>query len=194
MKCFLLVPVEPHLERRSLRRYGGDQCPGEFGYHNAHFPLGDFTEKADDVRDKPAADDPRWPAACGCGYVFKDDDARQLFHQHLFRRSDTDELVTLREAPAGAMWFAPWLSNCKEWKGPDGRTLVVRCPDGHDWIVDSRASNCTLPNDSEHKCWVRHGEPPNVTVDKNGLTCSAGAGSIQTPKWHGFLRNGELVE
>lgn len=27
-------------------------------------------------------------------------------------------------------------------------------------------------------CWVRHGEPPNVTVDKNG---------------HGFLRNGELT-
>jgi hypothetical protein len=41
---------------------------------------------------------------------------------------------------------------------------------------------------------VRHGTPPDVTVDKNGLTCNAGGGSIQVPGWHGFLRNGELVE
>jgi hypothetical protein len=32
-----------------------------------------------------------------------------------------------------------------------------------------------------------------LTVDKNGDTCAAGAGSILTPAWHGFLRNGELV-
>jgi hypothetical protein len=27
-------------------------------------------------------------------------------------------------------------------------------------------------------------------VDKNGNTCAAGAGSIITGKWHGFLHNG----
>jgi len=57
-------------------------------------------------------------------------------------------------------------------------------------MIDSRASNCTLPDDNVHKCWVRHGEAPNFTVDKNGATCAAGAGSIQTSNWHGFLRNG----
>jgi len=31
------------------------------------------------------------------------------------------------------------------------------------------------------------------TVDKNGDACAAGAGSILTPTWHGFLQNGELV-
>jgi len=78
--------------------------------------------------------------------------------------------------------------------GPDGRTLIVRCPDGHDWIIDSRASNCTKKDDNAHWCWVRHGKPEDGTlhVDKNGNTCAAGAGSIDTGKWHGFLHNGEL--
>jgi hypothetical protein len=107
----------------------------------------------------------------------------------MFRRSDNGEMTTLGNAPVGAMWYADWMGI----KGPDGHCLVVRLPGGHDWMVDGRCSNCTLPNDNEHQCWVRHGEPPNVTVDKNGLTCGAGAGSIQIPGWHGFLRNGELV-
>lgn len=46
-----------------------------------------------------------------------------------------------------------------------------------------------------HFCWVRHGTPPHekVHVDKSGVTCGAGAGSIATGSWHGFLHNGELV-
>jgi hypothetical protein len=37
---------------------------------------------------------------------------------------------------------------------------------------------------------VRHGEPPQITVDKRGLTCHAGAGSIALGSYHGFLHNG----
>lgn len=74
----------------------------------------------------------------------------------------------------------------------DGRWLVVRLPNGHDWCIDSRCNNCTRPNDNAHRCWIRHGEPPNITVDKNGVTCSAGGGSIQSGDFHGFLRNGVL--
>ena len=51
----------------------------------------------------------------------------------------------------------------------------------------------TGPYGLAHRCWCRHGEPPNITVDKNGPTCPAGAGSIQCNDWHGYLRNGELV-
>lgn len=77
--------------------------------------------------------------------------------------------------------------------GDDGRSLVVRCPDGHDWMIDSRASNCTLPKNDTHHCWVRHGKPEDGTlhVDKNGATCAAGAGSIG--KWHGFLHGGRFT-
>jgi hypothetical protein len=114
------------------------------------------------------------------------------------------------------MWFADWMlvEGSDHYRGPDGHCLVVRCPDGHDWNVDSIASNCDSPckncrvpykdhkyetckryEDSRpHKCWVKSGDvrAGTVHVDKNGVTCGAGAGSIQTSKWHGFLDNGFL--
>jgi hypothetical protein len=51
-----------------------------------------------------------------------------------------------------------------------------------------------MKDDNIHRCWVRHGRPEDGTlhVDKAGNTCRAGAGSIDTGKWHGFLHNGEL--
>lgn len=78
--------------------------------------------------------------------------------------------------------------------GPDGICLMVRLPNGHDWMVDSEASNCTRKGEP-HQCWVRHGDPREcrVSVDKNGDTCAAGAGSIQGGDWHGFLRDGVLA-
>lgn len=80
----------------------------------------------------------------------------------------------------------------------DGRVLVCRLPDGHDWVIDSRCNNCTHKHDDVHWCWNRSGRPEDRTLDvrkgKPGqTTCDAGAGSIQTGSWHGFLHNGELV-
>lgn len=74
----------------------------------------------------------------------------------------------------------------------DGPQLTVVLPDNTPWNIDSRASNCTMPYDYSHRCWIREGEPPNVTAGKNGNTCAAGAGSIATPNYHGFLRNGVI--
>lgn len=74
----------------------------------------------------------------------------------------------------------------------DSPTLHVITPGGL-WNIDSRASNCTMPYDYDHRCWVRHGQPPMITVDKQGVTCTAGGGSIQCGDFHGFLRDGELV-
>jgi hypothetical protein len=110
-------------------------------------------------------------------------------------RSDTGERHERNcEFGAGAMWFATWYGpKYSEWQNQAGPPLIVRCPGERDWNIDSRCSNCGLPDDRLHRCWVRHGEPPNITVDKAGVTCSAGAGSIVLPNWHGFLRNGELV-
>jgi hypothetical protein len=125
---------------------------------------------------------------------------------HLWIRPDTGEIAQhLADFPVGAMWFADWYK-IDERKSPDGRQLYgwdwdnqfepqlcVRTPGGV-WIIDSRASNCTMPEDRVHRCWIRHGVPPNITVDKGGHTCQAGAGSIQCGSYHGFLRNGELVD
>lgn len=137
-----------------------------------------------------------------------------------WRRTDTGDIVcrgsTWRPhgVPVGAMWYSEYQGDHFP-KGPadyhphivpEGRNkpaqpsymfqsgphLHVMTPGG-EWNIDSRASNCTLPYDYEHRCWVRHGEPPNITVDKNGRTCAAGAGSIQCGTYHGFLRAGELT-
>lgn len=80
-------------------------------------------------------------------------------------------------------------------KGPDGRTLFAVLPNRHHWTIDSRASNCTRKDDDVHRCWCRHGRPEDGTlhVDKNGDTCAAGAGSIVSGDFHGFLHNGHLV-
>lgn len=97
--------------------------------------------------------------------------------------------VMYDELPIGAMWNAPW----KRRKGPDGRSLYVMLPGQCAWFIDGRANNCTKPQDTDHQCWVRHGEPPDITVDKNGITCDAGAGSVIVPGWHGFLEKGYLT-
>lgn len=185
-----------------LRRYtdgdGGFDCA--HGHHHALVYTG--TESAEyEGTTEVDHSDPRWPRTCAqlCGYEFADDDHWQRWTELLYRRTDTGELRVLHqsapEAPLaepGACWDAWWMPFSR---GDDGICLVVRCPDGHDWMVDSRASNCGSPGDDVHHCWVRHGDPREcrVTVDKNGVTCSAGAGSIQTPNWHGFLRDGQLV-
>lgn len=102
------------------------------------------------------------------------------------------EHVSMGDLPAGAMWFADWYRR----KGPDGHHLLVKTPGGI-WHIDGRANNCTLPNDTEHHCWVRHGIPPDITVDKNGHTCGCGASIGQGENYrdyHGLLQNGVLIK
>lgn len=136
----------------------------------------------------PDDNDPLWDVKCeACGSPCKDKrytTGALIFVDRKGREVDGENL------PAGAMWFADWYP----WKGPDGHSLVVKLPNGHHWLVDNRASNCTMKDDDVHRCWVRHGEPPNITVDKKGHTCKAGGGSIWSGDWHGFLRNGRLEE
>lgn len=121
---------------------------------------------------------------------------------HEWVRPDTGEkFLSQEKLPAGAMWFAPWYKDLgPRYNAPDGTCLVVNTPAGA-WTIDSKSSNCGRPDDDVHKCWVRHGVAPEITVDKNGNTCSAGAGSIMQSiagghkaNYHGFLRNGYLEE
>lgn len=202
-----------------LRRYhswvgAGFTCESE--YHSALVMIGeaeavfsddsDFDRRTLAARPEASHDDPRWPTHCakGCGYKFALDDYWQDWQELIYRRSDTGEEVTLRDrrpedvggppgAPPGACWDAWWMP--ENWRGSDGIALMVRCPNGRDWHVDGQAGNCTRPGDRAHKCWVRHGDPRqcNVTVDKDGETCAAGAGSIQAGDYHGFLQNGLLT-
>lgn len=112
----------------------------------------------------------------------------------------------------GAIYDAAYASRgehtCMYWDNCDGHHIHVVSQNHHTFDLMSRASNCGLPNDRSHRCWVVHipdGDLSRTTVDKNGLTCSAGAGSLLAqpinrtdgttiPGWHGFLRNGVLDE
>jgi hypothetical protein len=205
---------------RSTSSADDKPCPLPQKYHDAMVDIGEAAEQksAQGYITAPSVDlyqdDPRWPAQCACGYVFSvtdDNDHWQVFGKSIYRREGTTVEYTLEDAPPGAIWNAWWLGDFH--KGPDGQCLICRLPGGHDWNIDGIASNCDSPcarcgkprhacqckypngyQDSKpHKCWVRHGQPPKLTVDKNGVTCGAGAGSIVVPGWHGFLRNGVLV-
>jgi hypothetical protein len=196
-RCFFLAPT--HRYQVSLRRYvsseAGDRCcASPIGFHEAVAAIG-VEEHAQQPRcnDPDHADraDPRWPRACThCGRAFADVDAWQVDFEVLHTRSDGGAETTLRAAPPGAMWDATWMPESYR---VQGRYLIVRLPNGRDWAIDDEASNCTRKGDESHRCWVRHGEPPNLTVDKNGETCAAGAGSILSGDYHGFLRNGVLT-
>lgn len=192
-----------------LRRYTSHPTGTPFtcagGYHSALAITGTVPGVYEErhgrrhltIAEHPHADhaDPAWPTSCEhCTYAFTADDHWQLWQEQLYQRNDTGELVTLRDAPVGACWDAWWLPD--SYRGPDGIALTVQCPGPHAWQVDSRAANCGRPDDDTHQCWVRHGDPRacRLTVDKDGDTCSAGAGSILVPGWHGFLRDGQLVE
>lgn len=200
---------------RRYARHGQGSSPERFtcagGYHSALVFTGEADAVFDDrdgrrvLAEQPEVphDDPLWPTHCDCGYHFTEDDHWQGWQEQIYRRTDTGERYTLRGqqpsdvgglpgAPPGAMWDAWWMP--RSWAGPDGVCLMVRLPNGRDWHVDAEASNCTRPGEP-HRCWVRHGDPrtDRVTVDKNGDTCAAGAGSILAGDYHGFLRDGVLT-
>lgn len=110
--------------------------------------------------------------------------------------------------PWGACYIAnkdPRTGKIEENKyvGRDGLSVVCITPrttppdinNPGQWYIDSRANNCTMKDDWTHRCWVRRGtfgDP--LHIDKDGLTCAAGAGSIQNAGWHGFLHEGVLHE
>lgn len=185
--------------------------PGDYSYHQAQVSIEDgpalFEQRQGDDRayhwqwepgDPQFATDERWVevARCSCGYQFQTEDAFQVFTELVYRRHDTGEEATLRDAPPGAMWDGWWLP--ESYREPDGLALVVKCPPNHDWITTMGASNCN--REDPHRCWVRRGTPPHepVTIDKGapGESCTAGGGSIwiDMPNgWHGFLTNGWLL-
>lgn len=138
-------------------------------------------------------DDPRWPTRCDrCDYVFGPADRKNINCQIMRRRTDTGALIERYGMPVGAVWEEDIRENPP--LGFDGRALIVMTPEG-EWRPDRRASNCTRPTDTVHRCWVRHGRPEDGTmhVDKAGDTCTAGAGSIIIGSFHGFLHNGHLT-
>lgn len=209
LKTYMLTPTDT--VNIYLRRYQssdkGYNCRNG-SYHDGQILVGKekavFENKGlhtvrvdpylDEYKERYPYSHEKWPTECDeCDYKFTDDDERQIFTVLMWERSDTGELVSINDSSKipGALYYAWWLKNNPSY--PDTGPLYAICPNGYPWNIDGRASNCTMPEDNKHRCWVRHGEPPEITVDKNGYTCAAGAGSIQAGDYHGFLQNGHFT-
>lgn len=206
IKCFFVDPTDDYEVEvyRSSKYNSGMVCPQasyKDGGHSAWLsvgvrkiekPVGGYLSRENAEAQYGLA---AFPTKCKCGYEFTDADEYGHRSAQIYQRRD-DPIVgyTLQKAPDGAMWYATWYEDHPSMCGEDGHALMVKAPGGRDWHVDGKCSNCTLPQDNVHKCWCRHGDPltGNVTVDKNGNTCSAGAGSLALPNWHGFLTEGYL--
>jgi hypothetical protein len=206
IRCFFLEPTGR--VRVKLRRYvfagEGSPCSSDANPYTYHASDNAIEEELAEYDAQgyienstiaiPSHTDNRWPTACQCGYMFQADDEWQKFTEQIYRRVDTGEEMTIREAPAGAMWYAWWLDSM--FTPQLEHVLEVKTPGG-EWTVDGKASNCTMKDDwkqERHHCWVLSGTLPNITAGKGGLTCSVGAGSIQCGSYHGFLRGGYLED
>ena len=196
-RCFLLVPTDEiavSLRRYAFMRDGAPKC----GRREPRYPDGDLvTYDSHDVEleidrevgtleasldgDRTgkaiAHDDYRWPDRCACGYAFKPDDSWQENRTRLYRRSDTGELVPLRDAPVGALYDSGTFNDVDGYqRNGKGMSLVCKTPAG-EWMIDGPASN--------GRGWTRTGTPPDINV-----TPSIGIGDPQ--RMHGWLRNGWL--
>jgi len=184
-------------------------CPKSFGtnipgYHDARV----FLAKSPIIGDWDLGGDSedyadfRWPTKCDyCGAFVPPRQSRKedgsgldvtyhIFHKRLYNSASGDP-------EPGDMYWANWYHNkadkCYIWDNCTTPHLIAILPNGREWDIDGRATNCTLSQDRLHRCWIRKGEPPMITVNKDGHTCSAGAGSIASGDYHGFLVNGVFV-
>lgn len=132
------------------------------------------------------------------------EDGRSRSKSGIFECIETGQRVESQDLPCGALYAVDrdGATDPNGWPpvGYDGLSVACVCRWGdwvHHWYIDYRASNCTMKDDDEHRCWVRHGTVGDrVTVDKNGKTCGAGAGSFfmgPNNEWHGFLRDGVMA-
>jgi hypothetical protein len=175
------------IELRRMRIHpdagASEPCKGRLGYCNATVQtergLSRLDPRSFGSGREPTAEeraDKRWPTACAaCGRPFAAEDHWQLNEHRLFAGAPSGLLVTVAEAPPGAIWRALWNEDSDAFVGQDGRSYYVKLPDGTEWCPDAPAANSNRP-------WTRTGIAPE-------LTCSP---SIRTARYHGYLVGGHL--
>ena len=96
----------------------------------------------------------------------------------------------LENLAPGSMYWMHRKITCVAHQVPCSHLMVV-APGGAMWDIDSIGCGRMYP----HNCWIRHGEPPQVTVDKDGSnTCDSGRGSFTGRASHVFLWDGEFID
>lgn len=199
IQCFWVEPTGEGV--RFLRRYAAAPFDGPCrGQHEAEVEIGRCAVARGEHAWVPAPeaatlveDDPRWPATCsrGCGRPFEPRDGRQVGAYAVYARIDgvpgefRAPLYDETEGLVGAMYDAWWRAWTRTPHAPaDGICLQVVTPDGS-WFVDGPAGN----GDG----WRRTGDPraipPTVTANP-----SIQIGGVGCGRYHGWLRNGQLVD
>lgn len=179
----------------------------------SEFPLERWPTACEDCGQVvPAMPEGKTPMDYACGRRRETGEPNyQVFYKTLYA---TPNRAWIGMPTVGDAYYADWYGcaerggNCVAgWTNCDGHHLVVHVPnpgghvrpghpdEGYWWDTRNRASNCTMKEDTLHRCWVVHGRPEdgNLHVDKAGLSCNAGAGSLDTGRWHGMLQNGWLT-
>lgn len=210
IECFLIEPTNRYW--RLLRRYTSSParpCAAyPDAYHNAEVFIGEIeADQHPVIRDDPAMrSDPRWPATCDrCGYVFTDEDERQVNYDQQYVDARTGSvyalygphhlprpMVPIEPAPVGAIWRATWYEDLPEFIGADGQSYLVRTPGG-DWAIDGPSTD-QAHNQIPKKVgggWQRSGTAPKFTVRPSILIGKRPDGSWT---YHGFLTDGRLEE
>lgn len=136
------------------------------------------------INDRVQRDDPRWPAACECGEPFRDDDEWQV------NELDWHEGTGGRFAWGIGSWDGiPGAMIRSPWRDYDGRppAWVIFLPNGSHWNTNDRAAS-REPGGKLGPYWEVTGTAPAITVHPSI--------DDQDPDrpWHGWIRNGELVD
>lgn len=183
--------------QRSLRRFtfgSTAPCPrghvGEYNWgHDASVVI-EILSEAEQAR-APHADswphnDPRWPIVCStCGYIFQADDYWQRNDCQILRLPDGFEFINWgslgqQNVPPGTCWRIPWADEYMSATHPqNAESWQVILPDGGSWITSQAATG------GGH--WTITGTPPMIDVNPS-------IWHNQPSGWHGFIRNGELVD
>lgn len=222
IRCFLLEDTgrENHYLRRYARVDGG--CPGGSGYHNAML-FTRLLEGGEEVRTTESDPRwPVKCQHCDYTFVEADSrqDFTQDVYRRADTGEELELRAAPAGAMWFSAWMEKYPASCGPdgryltVRTPGGDWSV----DGRARNCDSPCKHCGAPYHSHdrnacpnpapegqpglkgsyedarpHKCWVRHGEAPDIHVDKSGVTCGAGAGSIMAGSYHGFLHNGHLT-
>jgi hypothetical protein len=126
--------------------------------------------------------DPRWPSACGCGYLFADDDQWQVNELPWYEGNGQRFCwgIGSWDGPPGAMIRAPWRDDTPDNGCP---AFVVFLPNGSHWCTRDQSSG---PDGKLGPQWSVSGIAPCITV-------SPSIDDRSSRPWHGWIRNGELV-
>lgn len=188
VKCFMLDDTDNL--KRWLRRYSATdaKCKGKT-YHNGMVELDIIKypiQTTIEAMEWPETD-PRWPKKCeDCDYQFTEKDPFQVYVDRIMRRRDTGEEFCLRDNIPGGIYNAWWMIQYhKDWVGPDGLCLIIRLPNGSDWMMDGPSTQS-----GNKRGWTRTGTPPLVTASPSILSHGFG----DRKEYHGWLRDGVLKD